>query len=641
MPGHAVGAEPLVGEPEVRPEDEPPLLQLRASASRCGSRGRCPRSCRSEVAQPQVEEPLVVPVLPTAAPGRLRRAGPSTSVRPYRSPRPPSTPQWPFTAETQKAKRPLGSSPRLCGRKGERTYNRPMPKGERDGEDALGREVNTLGRLLGDVLREQEGGAGFPLVEEYRARTKALRAGEGSPARLRAQRRGRCSSAPEASPPTRRGWWCAPSPPTSTSSTWPRSATACASCAGGRRTRETPRGASRSRRRWRRRPRAGVAGGGACARCSPAARWSRSSPPTPPRPAGAPCSTKLRRLQRPGRGPGERRARRRGRRRELHDRIREEITALWLTDEVRRRAPTVLDEVRNGLYYFEQSLWDVVPRLYRDAGGGARGDAYPGERLRRCPPFLRFGSWIGGDRDGNPRRDGRGHRAHAAPAQARRPWRSTSGRCRGCSATSAWPSEPRPAAGPLRRRRWPATSAALPGRWRSAGGAPSPGASRYRRKVGFMLARAARGAAPATRTGCSARVRPPAPARTPEPGRLPERRPGGAPARTTRASPTRRPEDLLADLAVAGARPCGARGRRAPGRRRAARPRPAAARSSASTSRGSTCASTAASTRRRWPRCCARAGVEADYLALAEAERAAVLARELANPRPLIAAHAT
>ena len=40
----------------------------------------------------------------------------------------------------------------------------------------------------------------------------------------------------------------------------------------------------------------------------------------------------------------------------LFDRIREEVTSLWLTEEVRGRAPRVLDEVRNGLYYFEESL---------------------------------------------------------------------------------------------------------------------------------------------------------------------------------------------------------------------------------------------------------------------------------------------
>ena len=84
----------------------------------------------------------------------------------------------------------------------------------------------------------------------------------------------------------------------------------------------------------------------------------------------------------------------------LLDSVREEITALWLTDEVHRLAPSVFDEVRNGLYYFEHSLWDVVPRLYR-AVEDALSSAYPGQDFE-VPPFLRFGSWIGGDRDGNP-----------------------------------------------------------------------------------------------------------------------------------------------------------------------------------------------------------------------------------------------
>jgi phosphoenolpyruvate carboxylase len=56
-------------------------------------------------------------------------------------------------------------------------------------EDALGREVNTLGRLLGDVIREQEGQAVFELVEEYRAATKALRAEDPRPADFGAEGR--------------------------------------------------------------------------------------------------------------------------------------------------------------------------------------------------------------------------------------------------------------------------------------------------------------------------------------------------------------------------------------------------------------------------------------------------------------------
>ena len=70
---------------------------------------------------------------------------------------------------------------------------------------------------------------------------------------------------------------------------------------------------------------------------------------------------------------------------DLHDRIREEISGLWLTEEVRHHAPTVLDEVRNGLFYFEQALWDVVPRLYREMES-ALAAAYPQEPVA-VPPL--------------------------------------------------------------------------------------------------------------------------------------------------------------------------------------------------------------------------------------------------------------
>ena len=80
--------------------------------------------------------------------------------------------------------------------------------------------------------------------------------------------------------------------------------------------------------------------------------------------------------------------------------IREVVAALWVSEEVRERRPSVLDEVRNGLYFFETSLWDVVPRLYRDIEV-AVAETWPGSHVD-VPSFLRFGSWIGGDRDGNP-----------------------------------------------------------------------------------------------------------------------------------------------------------------------------------------------------------------------------------------------
>ena len=81
-------------------------------------------------------------------------------------------------------------------------------------------------------------------------------------------------------------------------------------------------------------------------------------------------------------------------------RIEEEIVTLWQSDEVRSGRPTVLDEVQNGLYYFEQGLFDLVPRLYRDLETSLAA-SYP-EHAFHVPSLLRFGSWIGGDRDGNP-----------------------------------------------------------------------------------------------------------------------------------------------------------------------------------------------------------------------------------------------
>lgn len=81
-------------------------------------------------------------------------------------------------------------------------------------------------------------------------------------------------------------------------------------------------------------------------------------------------------------------------------RMREEIVSLWQTDEVRVVKPTVLDEVKNGLFYFESGLFDLIPRLYRELEY-ALGAAYPDHEWR-VPPLLRYGAWMGGDRDGNP-----------------------------------------------------------------------------------------------------------------------------------------------------------------------------------------------------------------------------------------------
>ncbi|HEX6306980.1 MAG TPA: phosphoenolpyruvate carboxylase [Longimicrobiales bacterium] len=82
--------------------------------------------------------------------------------------------------------------------------------------------------------------------------------------------------------------------------------------------------------------------------------------------------------------------------------IAAEITALWHTDEVRRRRPSVIDEVQMGLDYYVNVLFDTIPELYGGIAAALRRShgAAPPEAALPC--VVRFGSWIGGDRDGNP-----------------------------------------------------------------------------------------------------------------------------------------------------------------------------------------------------------------------------------------------
>jgi phosphoenolpyruvate carboxylase len=87
-------------------------------------------------------------------------------------------------------------------------------------------------------------------------------------------------------------------------------------------------------------------------------------------------------------------------RQKCQDSLFNEIMALWQTDELRDRKPTVIDEVRNGLYYFDQTLFDVLPEIHQEVEDSLE-EHYP-DMEWKVPNFLRFGSWIGGDRDGNP-----------------------------------------------------------------------------------------------------------------------------------------------------------------------------------------------------------------------------------------------
>jgi phosphoenolpyruvate carboxylase len=90
--------------------------------------------------------------------------------------------------------------------------------------------------------------------------------------------------------------------------------------------------------------------------------------------------------------------------RECESLILGEITALWQTDEVRLNKPTVRDEIHMGLDYFPMVLFETFPRLYAELEESLRGVYGEGGEIpnRDLPNLLSFGSWIGGDRDGNP-----------------------------------------------------------------------------------------------------------------------------------------------------------------------------------------------------------------------------------------------
>jgi len=98
---------------------------------------------------------------------------------------------------------------------------------------------------------------------------------------------------------------------------------------------------------------------------------------------------------------------------ETRRRLREAISLLWHTSPLRVQAPTPLDEVRSAMAFFDESLFVVTPRLYRSldrsldrgpdaATAAARDTGRTGTRPPRMSAFMEWGSWIGGDRDGNP-----------------------------------------------------------------------------------------------------------------------------------------------------------------------------------------------------------------------------------------------
>jgi phosphoenolpyruvate carboxylase len=84
------------------------------------------------------------------------------------------------------------------------------------------------------------------------------------------------------------------------------------------------------------------------------------------------------------------------------EQLNAQIQLLWKTDEVRARGIGVVDEIHAGLYYFPLSLFEATAQVYRNFQR-ALGDVYGSDALAiKVPNFISFGSWIGGDRDGNP-----------------------------------------------------------------------------------------------------------------------------------------------------------------------------------------------------------------------------------------------
>lgn len=85
---------------------------------------------------------------------------------------------------------------------------------------------------------------------------------------------------------------------------------------------------------------------------------------------------------------------------ECMENIRGQVQAAWRTDEIRRAKPTPQDEMRHGLSYFQQTIFNIVPIFYRRIDSALANIGQP--KLPLSHNLFSFGSWMGGDRDGNP-----------------------------------------------------------------------------------------------------------------------------------------------------------------------------------------------------------------------------------------------
>ena len=247
-------------------------------------------------------------------------------------------------------------------------------------------DIRLLGRILGDVIREQEGKDAFELIERVRQLSVAYRL------KQRRQRRARARPAaeepvgrPDGERDPRLQLLLAPGqhrrrPP-------PRAPPRCTTSAQGHQQEGslalTLRAAA-PRRHPRRRHRR--------ARCStPTSR--RCSPPTPPRCSARASSTPS--APSPSWWASATTCAARASARDNEALIRARVTQLWQTRMLRTAKLTVADEIENALSYYHATFLRQIPRLYREIEERAA-------RPRGARRFLRMGNWIGGDRDGNP-----------------------------------------------------------------------------------------------------------------------------------------------------------------------------------------------------------------------------------------------
>lgn len=88
---------------------------------------------------------------------------------------------------------------------------------------------------------------------------------------------------------------------------------------------------------------------------------------------------------------------------EIRHRLKAMIQIFWKSEAVRPHKPTVYDEIENALYYFRESIFSCLPNIYRDLENALK-EVYPEARKQAIaiPDIVRFGTWVGGDRDGNP-----------------------------------------------------------------------------------------------------------------------------------------------------------------------------------------------------------------------------------------------